>query len=179
MDGRLRYLLQYAQLILLVVMALISDIRTYKIKNAILVIFLMAGFMTNAIANGLSGLAGSLLAAALPIPLLLIFFALRMLGAGDIKLFCAIGAIAGVRFMLYAMAYSFIAGGIIACSIMLANKSFRARGRYLACYLRTCFLTCSLQPYTDFGDKNDKARFRFSYAIACGVVVAIAGSIML
>ncbi len=168
-------MLQYTQLFLLIAMALISDIRTYKIKNAIIVIFLTAGFLTNSIASGLSGLAGSLLATALPIPLLLIFFALRMLGAGDIKLFCTIGAIAGVRFVLYAMAYSFIAGGIIACSIMLTNKSFRARGSYLACYLKTCFLTCSLQPYTDFSDKNDKARFRFSYAIACGVAIAFIG----
>lgn len=158
--------------------ALISDIRTCKIKNSVIVIFLAAGFLTNSVVSGFSGLTGSLLAAALPIPLLLIFFALRMLGAGDIKLFCAIGAIAGVRFVLYAMAYSFIAGSIMACIIMLANKSFRARGRYLACYLKTCYLTWSLQPYTDFGDKNDKARFRFSYAVACGVAIAFIGNIV-
>jgi len=157
---------------LLAVIALVSDIKTYKIKNLIIVISLVVGFLTNFIAGGISGLTNSALAAALPVPILIFFFALKMLGAGDIKLFCAIGAIAGVRFVLYTMAYSFIAGGIIACIIMLVNKSFRKRGRYLVCYLKTCFLTRSLQPYTDFKDKNDGAKFRFSYAVACGVAVA-------
>lgn len=155
--------------------ALISDIRTYKIKNLIIVIFIAAGFLTNFITDGLSGLVNSALAAVIPIPLLIIFFALKMLGAGDIKLFCAIGAIAGVRLVLYTMAYSFISGGAIACIIMLVNRNFRKRGKYLISYLRTCFLTRSLQPYTDFSDKNDGAKFRFSYAVVCGVAIALIG----
>lgn len=166
-------LLQYGEVALLALIALVSDIRTYKIKNIIIVIFMAAGFSTNFITGGLVGLTDVAMAAALPIPLLLIFFALRMLGAGDIKLFCAIGAIAGARFVLYTMAYSFLAGGIIACIIMLVNKSFRQRGRYLACYLKTCLLTCSLQPYMDFSDKTDGAKFRFSYAAACGAAFSI------
>ncbi len=165
--------IQYTELILLTVAALVSDIRTYKIKNLIIVIFMAAGLTTGFLRDELSGLSDSALAAVIPIPLLMIFFALKMLGAGDIKLFCAIGALGGVRFVLYAMAYSFIAGGIIAIVIMLVNKNFRKRGRYLLCYLKTCFLSRTLQPYTDFNDKTDGAKFRFSYAVACGVAAAI------
>lgn len=168
---------RYTELLLLVLISLISDIKTFKIKNLIIVIFMTAGLATNLITSGLAGLADSLLAAVIPITLLIIFYMARMLGAGDIKLFCAIGAIAGVRFVMYAMAYSFIAGGIIACIIMLVSKSFRKRGRYLTCYLKTCFLTHSLQPYTDFKDKSDGAKFRFSYAVACGTAIALIGNI--
>jgi len=166
-------IVKYIELSLLVLICLISDIRTFKIKNLIIVIFMTAGLTTNLITTGFTGLADSFLAAALPILLLIIFYMARMLGAGDIKLFCAIGAIAGVRFVLYTMAYSFIAGGIIACIIMLVNKSFRRRGRYLVSYLKACYLTRSLQPYTDFKDKSDGAKFRFSYAVACGTAIAL------
>lgn len=171
--GGLEITLIYIELVLLVLISLISDIRTFKIKNIIVVFSLAAGFLTNLIISGLPGLTDFVLASVLPIPLLIIFFALRMLGAGDIKLFCAIGAIAGVRFILLAMAYSFIAGGVLAIIIMLVNKSFRQRGRYLYNYLRTCFLTRSLQPYTDFYNKNDRSVFRFSYAVTCGVLIEI------
>ena len=171
--GGIEISVRYFELVLLVTLALISDIRAFKIKNIIIVSFVAAGFATNFIAAGFTGLADSVLAAALPIPLLIGFYVPRMLGAGDIKLFCAIGAVAGVKFLLYALAYSFIAGGIIALVIMLVNKNFRQRGRYLAKYLRTCFLTMSLPPYTDFNNISDGAKFRFSYAVTCGVFAEI------
>lgn len=163
----------YAELVLLAAAALISDIRTFKIKNHIIVVFIVAGLLTSFLLNGFPGLTQSIIAALLPVPLLIVLFALRMLGAGDIKLFCAVGAIAGIKFVLYSMAFSFVAGGIIAAVIMLVNKSFRQRGRYLAGYLQTCLLSGRLQPYTDFENKNDGTKFRFSYAVACGTVIVI------
>lgn len=164
-------IVKIVELLLLVALALISDIRTYKIKNVLIVAFLTAGLATNLALDGLSGLLGSILAAALPIPLLIVFYAARMLGAGDLKLFCAAGAIAGIGHILYVMAYSFIAGGAIALIIMLVNRNFRSRAAYLVTYLKTCFLTRSMKPYSDFDDKSDGAKFRFSYAVACGVAL--------
>jgi prepilin peptidase CpaA len=154
-------------------LALVSDFRTYRIKNIIIGLFLAAGLLTNLLYTGFSGIIGYILAALLPAVLLLVFFALRMLGAGDIKLFCAIGAIMGVRFVLFSMAYSFLAGGIMAIIIMLFNKNFKQRALYLLSYLKTCFLTLSLKPYTDFLDKTDGSKFRFSLAIACGSMIEL------
>lgn len=163
----------YLELILLIIAAVISDVKTYKIKNMIIIISIMAGFITSLAIGGLPSLAGSIMAALLPILLLAILFALRMLGAGDIKLFCAIGAIAGVKFILYAMAYSFISGGIFAIIIMLLNKNFRKRWTHLLTYLKICLLTRSLHPYSDFTNKSDGSIFHFSYAIACGALITI------
>lgn len=162
---------KYIELSLLLLLALASDIKTYKIKNTIIIVFIAVGLMTNFVFNGLDGMLVSLLAAALPVILLIILFALRMLGAGDIKLFCAVGAISGVEFVLYDMAYSFIAGGVIAIIFMLLKNNFRQRSIYLLNYIKTCILTFSLQPYTDFDNKNDGAKFRFTYAIVCGTII--------
>lgn len=156
---------------MLIFLSLSSDIKSYKIKNIIIVPFIAAGLATNLLLNGTPGILASLLAGVLPAMLLFVLFALRMLGAGDIKLFCAVGAISGVEFVLYDMVYSFLAGGVIAVAIMLLNKSFKQRGIYLLNYIKSCVLTLSLQPYTDFSDKNDGAKFRFAYAIAVGTAV--------
>ena len=159
------------ELILLMAFALASDIKTYKIKNLIIIAFITIGLISNFIIDGLTGLTTSAIATALPACILIILFALNMLGAGDIKLFCAIGAISGVKFVLYCIVYSFLAGGIIAFIIMLANRNFIQRSKYLFNYIKACILTLSLQPYTDFNVKNDGSKFHFSYAIACGVVM--------
>lgn len=163
---------KYIGLFSLVLLALISDVRTYKIKNIIILTFFLSGLAINLYSGGISGAAVSLLAAALPVLLLMVLFVMRMLGAGDIKLFSAIGAITGIRFVLYSVAFSFISGGIIALIIMVIRKNGRQRLRHLLGYIKLCFTTFSIQPYSDFQNKGDGARFHFSFAIAVGTVVA-------
>lgn len=166
-------LARYIVLALLLIIAVTGDIRAYRIYNLPVALGLVAGLILNFITNNIAGLAWSLLAAIIPAALLIVLFALRMLGAGDIKLFCAIGAIMGVRFILYTMAYSFMAGGIIAIVIMLVRGNMKQRLGHIATYLKTCFLTHTFTPYTDFGDKSDGAKFHFSLAIAAGCIAQI------
>ena len=62
-----------------------EDLKTHKISNRLL----FAGFLAEGIlqaAQGTGRLAGALAWAALPFPVLFPLFALRMLGAGDLKL---------------------------------------------------------------------------------------------
>jgi len=73
--------------------------------------------------DGVRGLLDSLLGIIVPFLLLIVLYALRMLGAGDVKLFSAIGAVLGVRAALWIMAYSFLAGGVIALIILIINRN--------------------------------------------------------
>jgi len=151
--------------------AITGDILRYRISNAIVAAGLAAGFLINFLIEGPEGLIKSSLGAILPAILLFVLFALRMLGAGDIKLFCATGAIMGAEFTAYAAAFSFLAGGIMAIAIMIARGNARKRFAFVATYLKTVFLTQSFVPYTDFDDKSDSAKFRFSPAIAVGCCI--------
>jgi prepilin peptidase CpaA len=119
--------------------------------------------------DGAQGFLDSLIGCVLPILVLLLLYALKMLGAGDIKLFSAIGAIMGVKFVLYSLVFSFLAGGIIAIIVMLVRRNFNERLAFLINYLKNCILTRSVQPYPDF--LNSSGRFRFSYAIVFGTIV--------
>ena len=171
--GGVTILTRYTILALLLIAAVVGDIRDYRIYNLPVALGLAAGLLLNLIAGSFEGFLWSLLAALIPAVLLMILFVLRMLGAGDIKLFCAIGAIMGVRFVLYAMAFSFLAGGIIAIGIMLVRGNIRQRLGHISNYLKNWFLTRTFIPYTDFGDKSDGAKFHFSLAIAAGCSIQI------
>lgn len=154
-------------------MALISDFLRYKVKNILIAVFASIGLMTNIFFGGLSNMGGYIFAILLPALLLFVLFALRMLGAGDIKLFCAVGAIMGTFFVLTSILYSFLCGGIIAFFIMLLKRNFKQRALYLVSYLKESFLTMSLKSYTNFDDKADGSKFRFSIAIACGCLIEL------
>lgn len=160
--------LKFVLLFILVLSALISDIKTYKIKNTIIIVFITAGITLNTFAYGFRGLGDSLLGSIFPVLLLLVLFAAKMLGAGDIKVFCSIGALMGLHYVMYCMAFSFIAGGAIALFIMLTGRNFIQRFTYFANYIKRCYLTASIMPYGDFSVKDDGTKMRFSYAVVTG-----------
>jgi len=145
----------------------ITDYKEYKIKNKNIVPLLLAGLILSIFSGSfIDSIYGML------IPLVLFpFYALRMLGAGDVKALCAIGAVVGFRASLYTMAFSFISGGIIAIIFTVVNRNFRERMKYLFSYLKLCFFSRKVQQY-GFGG-GTKSYFRFSYAISAGTVLML------
>lgn len=152
--------------------AITGDILRYRISNAVTAAGLIAGISFNFLTGGTAGILTAFAGAVLPAVLLFVLFALRMLGAGDIKLFCAIGAVMGAMFVTYAMIFSFLAGGVMALGIMLARGNLKSRLRFFAVWVKAMFLSQAFIPYTDFGDKSDGAKFHFSPAIAAGCCYA-------
>jgi len=149
-----------------------SDIKGYKIRNKLTFSFMLAGLLTNLILGGVKEGSQALLGIIAPFVLLILLYVMRFMGAGDIKLFCALGAILGFKAVLQVMVYSFIAGGVIAVVILLIRKNAKERLLYLFNYFKHCVLTFSLQPYTDF-DNKDGGKFRFAYAVASGGIIYI------
>lgn len=99
----------------------ITDLRTRRIPN-VLTFGAAAGALGFHLANdGVSGLgwsaAGWLVGAAFFFPL----FALRGLGAGDVKLVAALGAWLGPGQTVWLAAFSAIAGGVFALGIAVAH----------------------------------------------------------
>ena len=170
--GRAIISLKCLETAVLLLLALISDIKTFRIKNSITYPFIAAGAITGLFSHGLDGLFQSILGAFLPGLALTALYALKMMGAGDIKLFCAIGAITGAKFALWSIAFSFIAGGIIAAIIMVFRKNALQRFKCFLNYVKTCFLTLSLRPYGDFGDNGAGAKFPYACAAALGAAMA-------
>ncbi len=159
--------------LILIGAASISDIKTYKIKNSIILTFLTLGILSNTLASGIQGLLSSLKGISIPFACLFLLFALRMLGAGDIKLLSALGAIFGYPLIISIMLYSFISGGIIAIVLIITRKNALQRIVYILDYIKQCIMLSSILPYTNFNDKSDKAKFHFSIAILLGTLITL------
>jgi len=165
------YIIKSTFLVFLLLLALISDIKTYRIKNSITLSFMGIGLFFNTAVGGFNGFLEALCGITFPFLLLLLLYLSRMLGAGDIKLFCSIGALMGWRFILWDMAFAFLSGGVIALIIIVRQKNGLSRLRYMANYLKGCFLTLSILPYSDFSDTSDGSKMRFSFAVVVGTFI--------
>jgi prepilin peptidase CpaA len=167
-------IIQYIAALLLLLLAVYSDIKTRKIKNIIVLPFCILGIVINFILGGKDALYYSLLGVAIPIVTLFVLFILKMLGAGDIKLLAAIGAVLGSKAIIYVMIFSFLAGGIMAVFVMALRRNALERAKHLFDYIKSCVLSVKIEKYHSL--VNDKSGvFRFSYAIAAGTLFMLSG----
>ena len=111
--------------------ACISDVRTRRIPNALTFSAIVCALLFHALTGGFGAmgwsLAGCLLGAALFFPM----FALRGMGAGDVKLLAAVGAWLGPSQVAIAALAASLAGGVIAFVIALGHGYLRTAVRNL------------------------------------------------
>lgn len=156
---------------ILMILIVLSDTKTLRIRNRILFPAMGWGLISQGIAFGWEGVRGASLGIIIPILTLWCFYRLRFLGAGDIKAFSAIGALMGVSFICKTMLYTFLAGGIIAIILMMVRRNGRERLSRLYHYLKYSMITGKLSPYQDFSEKH-QGQFPFAWAMVVGTFIA-------
>ncbi len=161
-------MITYIVLLFLLLLSVISDLKASKIRNMFVLTAALLGMAINAYLYGLTGLKTSIIGIVIPVLLLGILFYASLIGAGDIKLFSAIGAVVGWKCLLYVMAYSFIIAGIFAF-VSLARRA-EVKSTFFAFYLdmKMCFLTSDI---SYFQNNSTKHTIRLSPAIALGVCI--------
>lgn len=113
----------------------VADVKTRRIPNLLTFGAAFAALVIHAATGGMSGVAqaglGWLVGAALFFPL----FALRGMGAGDVKLLAAVGAWLGPWPTVWTALYAAIAGGVMAILVGMFHgylrTAFRNMGRLL------------------------------------------------
>ena len=112
-------------LLLLVVMgAGISDLRSRRIPNWLVGLGLLAGIGLNSFLYGTAGLWVALKGAGLALAIYFPLYALRAMGAGDAKLMAAVGSIVGPGNWLAIFFCSAILGGMIGLVLVATRKRF-------------------------------------------------------
>lgn len=170
------YLIKILLLLLLTVFALVSDLKTYRIGNRIVLPPIILGIVINIYEKHTIGLIESMKGIFIPIILLILLFALGMLGAGDIKLFSGIGAIMGGEFIILCIPLSFLIGGIACLTIMMVRKNAKERFNILYNYIKSCLIIGKLLPYEDIISSKD-ARFPLATAIFAASLVTLVTTI--
>jgi prepilin peptidase CpaA len=94
------------------------DCRERRIPNRLVFTGMIAGLVIGLASGGIKGLAWSALGILAGMAILFVPFAMGGIGAGDVKLLGAIGAILGARGALFSMLYGAVAGGLISIIIL-------------------------------------------------------------
>lgn len=120
-----------AMLFLLLAVAAWQDARTYRIANLLTLGGAVSGLALSLLLHSTPGLGASLAGWGLGLALLLPFYALGVMGAGDVKLLAMAGAFTGPAGALGIGLYSMLAGGVLALGLVLARGRLRGTLRNL------------------------------------------------
>ncbi|MBD3917259.1 prepilin peptidase [Paenibacillus sp. PR3] len=100
--------------------ALLTDIRSMRIPNMLCAAAFITALLYGAILSGIGGLLAALIGTAAGLAPMLAMYAARGIGAGDVKLFGALGAWLGIQQVLNVMLYSILYAGVIGLLLMAA-----------------------------------------------------------
>lgn len=115
--------------ILLVPLAIVIiyyDVRYRRIPNAFVLATLLSGLIINVIFGGFSGAASSLAGCVIAFLLMFVLHVFGAMGAGDVKLFSALGAVTGAGLVLPTFLVVVLTGGVLALVSILRNGAVMA-----------------------------------------------------
>jgi prepilin peptidase CpaA len=99
--------------VVVLVVATITDLRSRRIPNWLVLPFLAVGFAASSWTHGWHGLVQSLYGAGLGLAIYGVLFFMGGMGAGDVKLAAAIGAWIGPNQLFLALVITAMAGGVM------------------------------------------------------------------
>ena len=124
-----------------VLTAVVYDLRSRRIPNALTVGAAVVAFAVNGALGGWSGLLLAVAGWTAGVVLFFPVFALGGMGAGDVKLLAATGAWLGPWGVLWTALYGAVAGGVMALAVSLARGyttlAFRSLGNLLRTWIRS------------------------------------------
>jgi prepilin peptidase CpaA len=148
-----------------------TDMRRRRIPNPLILIGLVMALAlavaVGGVRGGLAALGGGLIGLLVFLP----FFALRLVGAGDTKLFAVVGVFTGAGALLPITLFTCIAGGVLGIFVLVRDRSLRTMWSNLKLVLNTGWMSL-MGSGVALGDLELKSAARLPYAVAilAGVV---------
>ena len=111
-------------LIPLAVLIIYHDVRYRRIPNAFVLATLISGLTLNIVTGGLNGGLNSLGGCVLAFILMFMLHVFGAMGAGDVKLFAAIGSVIGAQLVLPTFVVVVLTGGVLALVSIVRSGVF-------------------------------------------------------
>ncbi|HZE69119.1 MAG TPA: prepilin peptidase [Pyrinomonadaceae bacterium] len=102
-----------------------NDVRYRRIPNPYVLAVLVNGLILNSIIYGVDGFLGSLEGTAIAFALMFVLHVFGAMGAGDVKLFGAVGSVIGAHLVLPTFVIVVITGGMLAIFMALRRGTVR------------------------------------------------------
>lgn len=162
--------MQWHFIILIIFLAVVCyyDIRQNRIPNWLNITGILAGVLYHLIVGQMAGFLDAMFGILAGGGIMLLLYIFKALGAGDVKLFAAIGAICGVLFTLYSVMYSIVFAGIIALLILLFTRTFLVSMTVAILHIYESWKKKSLTALDEF-KREFSNRYPFIYAVIPGV----------
>jgi prepilin peptidase CpaA len=146
------------------------DLRTRRVPNALTLLLASSGVLFAV--SGITGvtLGASLAGLALGLALMLPGHVLGATGAGDVKLFAAVGAVIGPAPIVAAFVYTALAGGLTAVAVAIRRRRLRQ-----TLGLTARVITSAASQRADIESPLENNRFPYAPAIAVGSIIAVLG----
>jgi len=151
-------------LVILLIMALYTDIREQKITNKVTVPAIVSGIILSTVQGLLPGLGKTLKDLLVMFAVVFALFALKFIGAGDGKLLLAIAALKGLSYSIGVTVYAVFIGAIMTI-FMARDKSLKISFKAFINDIKNIFLSRKI---TMENSKEKKAvKFAIPVSIAC------------
>ena len=152
---------------------MIMDLRTARIDNGWILFSMAVGAVCCTMEKGIAGMFFYAAGSSIPL-ILIILFGFGMLGAGDIKLFCALGGVMGTAGILKCILVSFILGAFISVLILMFSRSFCERIQYFITYMENCRNAGEIIPYRR-KEITAPENFHFTVPVFLSVTLYVGG----
>jgi prepilin peptidase CpaA len=162
-----------AVLVALLAAAAAIDWRTYRVPNWLTVGGMTFGLLYNGVAHGLgSGLLPALAGLAAGLALLLPLYALRIMGAGDVKLMAMVGAFLGISQIAQVVLCTFIAGGIAALVFAIWHRAVRRMTANVADIAQSMAFAAlvGVRPSPELSRRPSIGKLPYAVSIAAGTI---------
>lgn len=145
--------------------AIASDLRWRTIPNWLTATSIIIGLGFHTVRNQFAGFVFSLEGAAVGLGLFVILYVCGWMGAGDVKLFAAVGSFLGPAQTISAAIAIALVGGLLALVVLGFHQGWRKMGLLLWSHVHAMILTRSVQTVTP-----DQGAFpKVPYAVAIGL----------
>jgi prepilin peptidase CpaA len=150
--------------------AVYTDVTRRKIPNKLTFPAMAVGIAYHVLVHGYQGLIFSLTGLAAGFALLILFYILGGMGAGDVKLMAAVGAVLGAKGVFVSFLFTALYGGIYSLGVMLTHRRiFKGFFQNICNTVLTFVLIKRYDPVVVSKDK-DKPKLCYGIAIALGTL---------
>lgn len=157
--------------LLLLSTAVWMDIRSWRISNRLIISGLVLGFLVQIWEYGIRGMGIFIRNVSIPVILLYLLFLMRVLGAGDIKLFSVISSIWNLKITCITIAAGFLTAAVISLCKLIYQRNLFSRLIVFWEYAGRILATGKLETYPR--ESQGKQNFiHFSVAILIGFFIA-------
>lgn len=157
--------------IVLVIVTASTDIVRRRIPNSVILVGLVAALVVQACLRGLlTGPTNWLAGAATGFALLLPFYLLRGMAAGDVKLLMMIGAWVGPSLTLHIAMATFIIGGIWSLAVIVRRCRVRQLLRNFMCFAGNALHNGPRTAQLQLGQMESVGSLPYGVAIAAGTI---------